>query len=615
MEIFEISGFRTGIDREGVNFLEAKDAFEEINNGYVYRQQILSRKGFAQFANRVSDGTRIMGIFENVLPDSTRELLVCSKDFLYTYNEGTDQFDQISFNSAVAIGSFGITNNEDYVSGTTYLDKNGGQRFVFTGRGMTDVFFYDGTDVKRFTNTTDNPDYQAPGAGTLSRAVKVFWFGERLNFLLPTIAGQSQNQAILFSGIRDSSGSGDKFNTVGSGIIEADTYELMKGGLFLGDIIVLTFQRSTWTLEKTRDPFNPYFIRKIPSVLGTDGSFSAVNWDYEIKSVGSTGLITSDGRQSKRFDNMIPYFTRDELDQTNLELIYGGLDRLNEQFLFSYKSNETDLSTQDKVLVYNYKESTFAFNDQRFSVFGQTDAGQNLTWDDIDETNNPSWATWDTTEEIWNEIGLGESRQKTLAGDDLGFVYEINRDYDDYFVDISAITQASNAVITVTESAFQVGDEVIFENVEGMTEINGLIGTISAASTTSITVNINTVDFTAYTTGGSVSKLIDFSSKTSLFNPWRDQGRNVIVSHLELLLDTKSSNVYVDIFEEEESTAFKTVLLEPNDATNRKREWITVIVNDEAEFFTFQFRNKSASDQVIISAIRIHAMAGGLTAG
>lgn len=617
MDIYEISGFKTGIDLSGVNFLSPADSFENLENGFIYRQELVSRLGFSQFASRLDDNTRVMGIFEDVLPDGTRELLVCSKSFLYVYNSGTNTFDQIPNNVAGSTDPFGISDNEDYVSGTTYLTKTGKRRFIFTGRGMTDIYFYDGeNDVQSFTK--DNDDYSPPPAGELTRAKRVIGFGERLNFFAPVIEGFEQNQSVLFSGIRDISGNGDKFDVSSSGTITADTYEEMKGAFILGNIIIMTFNRSNWSLEKTRDNFNPYFSKKIPSVLGTDAGFSAVSWDYEVKTIGKTGLLTTDGRQSKRFDNLIPHFTDDNISNIDFQLTYGGFDRRNGQFLFSYLDSlsNIDPTTQDKVLVYNYEEKTWAINDQRFSVFGQTDAGHNLVWNDIDETQDPSWARMDTTEETWNKIGIGEQIQKTLAGDNLGFVYEINQSFDDYFVMITAISQTSSAVITIDEAAFQLGDRLIFQNVEGMTEINGLIGTVTlVSSVTSVTVDINSTNFTTYTQNGSISKTIDFRANLIPFNPYREQGRLCYVSHLEFLLNNQTGGLNVDILMDEEQSLFKTVELTTSSLSIKAREWITVIVNQEADFLNFVLRRESAQNQTIIPAIRIHASLGALKAG
>lgn len=666
MEIYEITGLATGVDKSGVNYLQPIDSFQNIQDGFIYRQVLQSRQGIGPFAPRLNPvspvappvaitNLRVYAIFEHILPDSTKQLLAFDANFLYRYNTATGVFDQIPFGGSMApapagsdYAGFAITSNEFYISGTSYPAAqflsggaanpayvNGGNRFVFTGEGIATnaagsaIFFYNGTDVRDFTNTGvggDNPNYEAPAAGALSRATYVSWFGERLNFGIPVIAAIEYQQGFLYSAIRTSSGNGDKFNTVGSGLLQADTYENMTGMTILGQIMALNFDRSNWTIEKTRDPFNPYFIRKVPSVLGTTAKFSAVSWYDIVKSIGRTGIITTDGRQSLRTDNKIPDFTADEIDQIDFDLTYGGFDRTNEQFLWAYKEMEADTDTQTKVLVNNYEFDTWSVYDVRLSVFGQTDLGLNLTWDDIYEVSgNDSWLTWDTTEEIWDKIGLGASVQKTLAGDDLGFIYQLNQDYDDYYTDITGITQAAQAVLTVGAAAFEVGDLVAVKGVVGMTEINNFDSAevnpdfvpyeVASATATSVTLHVDSTTYTAYTSGGALSKVISFSAETIPFNPYRSIGRRCFVSHVEFLIDTNGGYLKVDVFADEEETPFKQdVLLLPS-STTKAREWVTMSVDQEANFLTFRMRQQTPAFQVRLTSMRLHCAPGGLTNG
>lgn len=635
MEVYEITGYATGVSRAGVNFLQPADAFQTIEDGFIYRQVVQSRPGFTFFATRLSGATRIFGIFEHTKPDGTTDLLAVDKNYLYKYNTGTGVFDQISFaGSMAAYGGFNISANDFYVSGVSYPTASNTERFIICGKGITangagsSIFFYNGTDVRDFTSVADNPNYAAPTMGALTKAEYVTWFNERLNFIIPTIGGTSYNQGVLYSGIRTSGGNGDKFNIAGSGLLQADTYEDITGVKILGQVLALNFTRSNWTLEKTTDAFNPYFIRKVPSVLGTDAKFSAVNWSDQVRSIGKTGIIFTDGRQSLRGDNKIPYFTATEIDQIDFNLTYGGFDRIYNQFLWSYLNYESGDSTQNRVLVHNYEEDSWSVYNQRFSVFGQTEVGQNLVWDDIDETTgNESWAQWDTTEEIWDRIGLGEAVQKTLAGDDLGFIYELNQGYDDYYTDISGITQANPAVLTVSSSAFQEGDQVVVAGVEGMTEINNFdpdtqnyvvenIYTVTSATPTSVTLNVDSTNFTAYTQNGRVSKPINFRAKTIPFNPYRDKGKRVYVSHIEVLIDTNGGNLLVDVFADDEEEPFlQDILLQPSNDSTKKREWVNMTVNNEANFITFLFKQNSPSVQVRITSTRIYASPGGNTNG
>lgn len=72
---------------------------------------------------------------------------------------------------------------------------------------------------------------------------------------------------------------------------------------------------------------------------------------------------------------------------------------------------------------------------------------------------------------------------------------------------ITAITKAASAVVTVGAHTFVVGDVVAFSGVVGMTQINGLTGTVTAIGAATITVNINSSVFTAYASGGTAALL------------------------------------------------------------------------------------------------------------
>lgn len=641
MDIFEITGLATGVSRAGVNFLQPSDSFQNITNGFIYRQVLQSRQGVGYFTPRLSGETRIMGIFEHVLPDSTKELLGFDLNFLYKYNTTTGVFDQIPFGGSMGpagsnYAGFNISANELYISGTSYPTADNSARFVFTGQGITpnaagsSIFFYNGTDVQDFTDIVmDNPDYAPPTMGALTKASYVLWFGERLNFVIPQIAAIDYFQGILYSGIRTASGNGDKFNVAGSGLLQLDTYENITGASILGQVIAINALRSNWTLEKTRDAFNPYFSRKVPSVIGTNANFSAVSWNDTVRSIGRTGIISTDGRQSLRVDNKIPNFTADEIDALGFNLTYGGFDRVNNQFLWSYKESGSESDTQDKVLVANYEEDTWSFTDQRFSVFGQTDLGLNLSWDQINETSgNESWATWDTTEEIWDKIGVGLAVQKTLAGDDLGFIYDINQDYDDYFTAISAIASGATTTLTVSPTGILAGDRVTVSDVEGMTQINNFdrstsemtkgIYNVISATPTSIEIDVDSTLFDPYTLNtGNISKVISFYAETIPFNPYRSIGMRCFVSHVEFLIDTNGGRLKVDVYaDEEDTTPFKKdILCQPSLETTNAREWITMTVDNEANFHTFVLKQESPAVQLRLTSMRIHCAPGGLTSG
>lgn len=71
---------------------------------------------------------------------------------------------------------------------------------------------------------------------------------------------------------------------------------------------------------------------------------------------------------------------------------------------------------------------------------------------------------------------------------------------------ITGITQAASAVVTVGSShVLRANDVVHFSSVVGMTQINGLRGTITSVGATTVTVDIDTTLFTAYSSGGTLN--------------------------------------------------------------------------------------------------------------
>jgi C4-type Zn-finger protein len=111
--------------------------------------------------------------------------------------------------------------------------------------------------------------------------------------------------------------------------------------------------------------------------------------------------------------------------------------------------------------------------------------------------------------------------------------------------------------------------------------------------------------------------VISFYAETIPFNPYRSIGRRCFVSYVEFLIDsTNGGYVKVDVYQDEEESPFiKDVLLKPVQDTTKAREWITLSVNNEANFHTFVMKQKSPSVQVRITSIRIHCEPGGLTSG
>lgn len=94
---------------------------------------------------------------------------------------------------------------------------------------------------------------------------------------------------------------------------------------------------------------------------------------------------------------------------------------------------------------------------------------------------------------------------------------------------ISNITAASSAVVSSTSHGLAVGDTVVFADVVGMTQINKRIGVVlTVPDANSFSVNIDSTNFTAYSSGGTVAKAERFIDDRSGNLTGQDGGTGTI---------------------------------------------------------------------------------------
>lgn len=75
-------------------------------------------------------------------------------------------------------------------------------------------------------------------------------------------------------------------------------------------------------------------------------------------------------------------------------------------------------------------------------------------------------------------------------------------------VNVSAVTQATNALVTTAAHGLTTGDRVKFLSVTGMTQLNDWVATVTVTSSTQFTIDVDTTTFTAYSSGGTIQKVL-----------------------------------------------------------------------------------------------------------
>jgi hypothetical protein len=276
------------------------------------------------------------------------------------------------------------------------------------------------------------------------------------------------------------------------------------------DVLIVGFNTRQSRLVYSGDDILPFSFYIINSELGSGATFSIINLDKSVLSIGEHGFTSTSQIGGERFDINIPdaLFEFSFLNN-GMQRITAQRDFINEWIYFTYCSNENDFIFPTQTLQYNYREKTWAVFNECYTTYGQFRHSTGLTWAEVGGTF-PTWNAWD---ESWASGASTVLQPKVIAGTPQGFVMQRDEGTGEgnsiYISNISfstvitGITQAVNAVVT-TLNTFLPGQSVTIMGVLGMTQINGTSYTIISSTPTTITLNVNSTGFTPYISGGTV---------------------------------------------------------------------------------------------------------------
>lgn len=289
-------------------------------------------------------------------------------------------------------------------------------------------------------------------------------------------------------------------------------------------------------------PFSFYIIN---SELGSDSTFSTITLDRGVLSVGGRGFILTSQVSSQRIDLEIP----DEVFEIKLtdkgdRRICAQRDFIFEWVQFTYPSNEQTWKFPNRTLQYNYREGTWGMFDEAYTTYGTVRVQTGLTWATLPYS---SWASWN---QPWNAGSSTLLQPQIIAGNQQGYVMikdvgtgEGNSLYIRNISFPSTITGATNAnpcVLTATNT-YVVGQTLYISDVGGMTQLNGNTYTITAVTVTTVSINVDSIAFGVYTTGG-------LATPKNIYSPYAtlNEGDFIVISGC---LGTIASEVNGNIFQ------------------------------------------------------------------
>jgi len=322
------------------------------------------------------------------------------------------------------------------------------------------------------------------------------------------------------------------------GWIDAPTRQAIISAKILKDRLIVYFERSTWELVYTGNQVLPFIWQNIDDELGAESTFSAVLLENSVLGVGETGVHECDGLRVSRIDDKIPQEVfKVHNNNQGVDRVAGIRDYINELVYWSFPDLETDPTFPTRMLVYNYKNKSWSFNDDSITAFGYYQPADDLTWGTCPYT-------WEEFDRLWR-AGLNQSKTKNvIAGNQEGFTFILDstKNYNAASLQITNITVPGDISLQVINHNLKINDFVDIQFVEGITNIDGIFKVKTITDADNIIVGVKDTPVGTYTGGGVIARVSKIDILTKQFN-FYDNNRRVSINEIGFDVDKSAAGV------------------------------------------------------------------------
>lgn len=340
----------------------------------------------------------------------------------------------------------------------------------------------------------------------------------------------------------------------GGGFLDASTQEEIVSAEFIKDRLIVYFEQSTWELAYTYNDAAPFTWQKINTELGSEATFSTVPFDKQVLTIGNTGVHACNGANVERIDGKIPdQIFRIVNKNAGVERVSGIRDYYSELVYWTFPSIEQNPNEvyPSKVLVYNYVNDTWSFNDDCITTWGYFEQQEGTTWASTSTTWQASNFTWGsgTTEAQFRQV---------IAGNQQGYTFIIDPDYGRNAQAMQITNMAYNAsrdtvtltIINHTLNVTPYGDYVNIRDTSGVTLSGfGIYKVVTFVDINNVEVGPVTSFSGTYLGGGTAARVSNIQILSKQWNPYVDKSRNVYLAKIDFgVQKTDSGQVTVDYY-------------------------------------------------------------------
>ncbi len=346
------------------------------------------------------------------------------------------------------------------------------------------------------------------------------------------------------------------------GFIDAPTNEAIVSAAFFRNTLIVFFEYSTWQLRYIGEYGLPFIWERVSSDFGAVSTFSSIVFDQGVMAVSDRGIIQAAANGVARLDDQIPEQVFSfEIQNEAPNFVHGIRHFERELVYWNYvdtTSGSTNQTYPNTVLVFNYRNNSWAKFRDTITCFGTSQFQFGITWDSL--------TTFWESNVSWDNVDDQQYVDYVTAGTQHGFIniYQ-NPDAEtpEPVTTLYAPTMAISAItfsgsptgltqVTIPSHNLANGEIIYIQNTlwSGGSDpgFNNVIFNVTVVDANTITLatwdvesqSYDAVNFTssaAYIGGGIVTLFPKMNIQGKDFNPFQGAGKQFKLSYIDLQMD------------------------------------------------------------------------------
>ncbi len=352
------------------------------------------------------------------------------------------------------------------------------------------------------------------------------------------------------------------------GFLDAPTNEAIVGAGFFRNVLIVFFEYSTWQLRYVGEYGLPFIFERISSDFGSVSTFSSIVFDQGVMTVSDRGIIEASLGGVKRLDDQIPETVFSFAIQNGApNFVHGIRDFEKEVVYWNYLDTSNADETQsfpNTVLLFNYRNNTWAQFRDSITCFGTAQFQFAVTWDSLT-------TTWESNAS-WDNVDDQQYVDYVTAGNQQGFIFIYEN--QDASTEVESVTMFS-PTLAITAVTFGTPPTLVtftIPNHNLQTEeiiyltgalwtgtdpgINNFIYQVMIVDANNITlaswdgenyVGFSEASSAVYIGGGVISLLPKMNIVGKDFNPFQAAGKQFKLSYIDFQMDSNAATPAIPV--------------------------------------------------------------------